>query len=296
MIPPFVWAMTSSLLDVLDTVVYKKAADISAKMRADFNLLYFIGYCIVLVITPTFFLFFHRELLRDLAAVTGSLRDLAIFSAITLSTIGLGSLLTKAYSFEKISVLAPYTQVSQISSILFGFLIFRSQTSVLQLVAALAASMVILFSNVDAGKLRFNRYCLMLGAGEMLRSVATLLSAYVASTYHPFSIVAFQNFLGFLFLGAYFIARPKGFVFPHTKAERVTFAWSTAIPSLCWVFVTAINLFLYQEIGIVATILLSMITLAVTVTASYFVHKDVPEKKDMITAALVLLCIGVGFV
>ncbi len=80
------------------------------------------------------------------------------------------------------------------------------------------------------------------------------------------------------------------------KPERSAFVWSTVVPSLCWVFVTAINLYLYQEIGVVATILLSMITLAVTLTASYFVHKDLPSRKDVTVTALVLLCIGVGFV
>ncbi|MFB0965377.1 MAG: EamA family transporter [Patescibacteria group bacterium] len=293
---PFFWALLSSLLDVLDTVTYKTAADISAKMRADFNLLYFLGYCIVLIVTPAFFLFFHGDIVRDMLAVSNSWKDAAIFLAITVSTIGLGNLLTKAYSFEKISVLAPYTQVSQISSILFGFLLFRSQTTYQQLAAAFVASMIILFSNMEKGKLRFNKYCLILGAGEMLRSIATLLSAYVASTYHPFSIVSFQNFLGFLILGAYFLFRPKGFVFPKEKPERKKFVWSTVIPSLCWVFVTAISLYLYQEIGVVATILLSMITLAVTLVASYLIYHDVPRKKDVVTTSLVLLCIGVGFV
>lgn len=153
--------------------------------------------------------------------------------------------------------------------------------------------MIILFSNMEKGKLRFNKYCLILGAGEMLRSIATLLSAYVASTYHPFSIVSFQNFLGFLILGAYFLLKPKGFVFPKEKSERKKFVWSTVIPSLCWVFVTAINLYLYQEIGVVATILLSMITLAVTLVASFLIYHDVPRKKDVVTTSLVLLCIGV---
>lgn len=119
MFPPFVWALASSLLDVLDTVTYKKAADISAKIHADFNLLYFLGYCIVLVVTPAFFLFFHADLVRDLLTVTHSWRDALIFVGIAVCTIGLGNLLTKAYSFEKISVLAPYTQVAQISSIVF---------------------------------------------------------------------------------------------------------------------------------------------------------------------------------
>lgn len=86
---PFFWALLSSLLDVLDTVTYKTAADISAKMRADFNLLYFLGYCIVLVVTPAFFLFFYGDLVRDMLAVSHSWKDAAIFLAITASTIGL---------------------------------------------------------------------------------------------------------------------------------------------------------------------------------------------------------------
>lgn len=159
----------------------------------------------------------------------------------------------------------------------------------------MAATIVIVLSNVEKGKLKFNKYCVMLGIGEALRSVATLLSVFVASTYHPFSIVGIQNLFGFLILGAYFLRRPKGFVLPR-KGHRAKFSWSITIPSLCWVFVTAISLYLYQEIGVVATILLSMITLAVTLAASYFIYRDVPRKKDVVTTALVMLCIGVGFV
>lgn len=116
---PFFWALLSSLLDVLDTVTYKTAADISAKMRADFNLLYFLGYCIVLVVTPAFFLFFRESLVEDAVRLAHSFADVAVFAGIAASTILLGWFLTKAYSFEKISVLAPYSQVSRICTIVF---------------------------------------------------------------------------------------------------------------------------------------------------------------------------------
>ncbi|MDQ1343704.1 MAG: hypothetical protein QG650_424 [Patescibacteria group bacterium] len=285
------YALVSSLLDVLDTVVYKRAADISSKTKQDVNFLYFFGYLIVLALTPIFFLFFPTEFVRDFLSVGASWKFFLIFAFIAAATIICGGFLTYAYSHEKISVLTPYTQISEILCVLSGFVLFRSETSMNAFVGAIVASLVIFFSNFDWKKgFRFNKYCLLLAVSETFRAIAAVTSAFLVGLYHPFSIVFIQNSFGFVILGAYFLFRPRGFRIP-AKRHRFPFVWTNVVSNFCWIFVTAINLFLYREIGLVLAILVSMITLAVTLAASYLVYGDKPDKKDIIVAILVMFCI-----
>lgn len=285
------YALVSSFLDVLDTVVYKRAADISKKTKQDVNFLYFFGYFIVLVLSPVF-VFFFPEILSEAARLAAEWKVAAIFLFITVATIVCGGFLTYAYSNEKISVLTPYSQVSEILCVLLGFVIFHDGTSINSFVAAAVASAVIFFSNYDRKVgFHFNKYCLVLTVSEVFRAGAAIASAYLVASFHPFSIVFIQNSLGFVILGAYFIFRPKGFKIPK-KNLRAPFVWTNVVSNLCWIFVTAISLFLYREIGLVLAILVSMVTLAVTLAASYLVYGDKPSKKDIIVASLVMACIA----
>ncbi len=61
---------------------------------------------------------------------------------------------------------------------------------------------------------------------------------------------------------------------------------------MLWMLSSTIGLVLYSEIGIVATILLSMISLGVTLALSYLFYKDKPSGRDVSVAVLVVLCIA----
>jgi drug/metabolite transporter (DMT)-like permease len=288
----FLLSLVASLSDSVDLVAYKRASEIASEERLDDNFLYFFGYAVVLAVFPVFFFFMPETVKTDFPLLFTHWQNLALLVLLVVPSFTAGAFWSAAYANERISVLAPYSQLAEILTIVFGFFLFRGATTWAAFGWALVAAGVIFASNYQWGKrFVFNKFCLLLAVSESFRTVSNLVSAFVVEKVHPLSLVFAQCFVGFAILLGYFAARKwKGFRLP--KRHRNPLVLGTVVSNLLWILVTGIGLYLYKEAGVVNAILLSMVALSVGLAASYFVYGDKPAKKDIATAAVVLLCIA----
>ncbi len=295
MFPNVLLSLFAAVLDSIDLVAYKRASEIAAEERLDDNFLYFFGYAVVIATFPIFFFVFPEIVSEDFPKLFADVRNVSLLFLLTIPSIVSGALWSYAYANEKISVLAPYSQLSEILTVVAGFFLFVG-TPTASFVFALLALGVIFVSNYEYGKrLAFNRSCLVLSISEFFRAASVLVSAFLVVSVNPFSVIYAQCFVGIGLLAAYFgFRRFRGFRIP--VEHRKTFVIGTVTSNLFWILVTGIGLYLYKEVGVVTAILLSMVSLGVGLTASYFVYGDRPKKKDVAVAVAVLLCIAAASV
>lgn len=78
--------------------------------------------------------------------------------------------------------------------------------------------------------------------------------------------------------------------------KRKQFLGGLFVTNMLWIFSCGIGLFLYSSIGLVATVLLSMVSLVVALVLSYLFYEDRPSKKDVVVAVIVMTCIGASSV
>lgn len=284
-------ALLGSLLDVTDTVIYKRVAEITERERIDRNFLFFLGYVFVLAVLPAFWFFLSKDFLSDVSKTVTDLRVPLLLATVSGASIAAGYFNSYAYANEKISSLAPYSQVSSILSIVMGFFLFRETTDVAVFVGAVVASVAIFLSNIRGGRLAFGKYQIALSVSGAFAAVAAIASAYLVEIMSPFGLVFGQAAFGLVILAVYGFFHRKDFRLP-TKGNRKPFVWGLFTTNMLWVFSCGIGLFLYSSIGIVAAILLSMISLVVALVLSYLFYKDRPSTRDVLVAVVVMLCIG----
>lgn len=155
-------ALFGSLLDVTDTVIYKRVAEITERERIDRNLLFFIGYVFVMMTLPAFWIFLSDDFSKDVAAMLADYRVPLLMAVVSAASIAAGYFNSYAYANEKISALAPYSQVASIVSVVIGFFLFRETTGIGVFIGAIVASVAIFVSNVRDGKLTFGKYQIIL--------------------------------------------------------------------------------------------------------------------------------------
>lgn len=111
-------------------MIYKRVAEITEKERIDRNFLFFLGYAFVLMALPFAWLAYSADFSGDFAKLLSDFKVPALLLLVSLSSIAAGYFNSYAYANEKISVLAPYSQISEILAIVIGFFLFRETTSV----------------------------------------------------------------------------------------------------------------------------------------------------------------------
>lgn len=94
-----------------------------------------------------------------------------------------------------------------------------------------------------------------------------------------------------MFLAVYGYFHIKDFRLPNV-GQRKPFLVGLFVTNMLWIFSCGIGLFLYSSIGLVATVLLSMISLVVALVLSYLFYKDRPSTRDVVVAVIVMACIG----
>ncbi|MDD5770155.1 MAG: hypothetical protein PHE25_04240 [Candidatus Gracilibacteria bacterium] len=285
----------ASISDVFDTIVFKKVSEIAIKSNMNKLSLSFIDYCILLLF---FFLpisFFTFGILSWQSFFTIITNPVFAFMLIGMSIARITTVnfQTIAYANEKISVLIPYSQVSPMLGIILGFVLFPEITDWRTLIFALLASTILLLSNLQKGKFRFNKFCLIFVIAEISQAIQFILAAKLVQSFFPLSVTLGGVVIGFLFLSIYFSFNFKKLKLPKKEYTKL-YLINDGASNLFWIINTLISLFLYKEVGVTLTILLSMISIIASFTAAYLFYKDIPSRKNIIISILIVVCISFG--
>ncbi len=290
------WVIFASLSDAFDTLVYKRVAEIAIRQKINKIFLVFIDYTTITVVFSVLgFFAFGRVIWWEIGDIFSSLTYLSLLLGVAIARICTVVFFATAYGNEKISILAPYAQVSSILGIIFGFILFPGTTSWITLIFALIASAILLGSNINRGSLQFNKYCLVLVISEVAQALGIIFSAKLAFGFSPIAITVWHCAVwAWVLLGTYFVAKnPRGIHLPKW-GKKMGFLGRITLSNTFWLSNVLISLYLFRNFGVTLTILLSMSTILVSFVSSYFVYGDVPTRKNIIVAILISLCIALG--
>lgn len=278
------WALLVSLWDI----TYKKSIVISWKKLSD-DWYQFLSWIVSLIVTSIVYLsaiiFSFQELPEFF-----SIKSLLIFLVVWIISVIWDYLLAYAFKNEKISVLTPYEEFETIFTVIFGFLFF-SWVSITSFICVLIAWTVLTIWSIDFKKFKFNKYALIVTIWSLLFALKSNLLAYllIDIAFSPLDSIFYSSIFAFL-VALIIILIKKEFSKSFKKSNNKIFLFISTeniIRFLVW-FVYA---YLINDVWIVQTTLLWLLTVFSNMAFAYLVFKEVPAKKDYIVAFFVILCI-----
>lgn len=137
-----------------------------------------------------------------------------------------------------------------------------------------------------------NRYCAILAASGLLRAFSSLVIGYIVLKVLPFTIALFD--VSFATIACLAVLAWKG-GFPKFDIPKFSnFTSWVALNDALWIITFIISLLLLKNIGIVATSLLGMLTLVLTIAFDSVRTKTLPDRKIGVLAFIIVVCVVSG--
>jgi len=277
-----IWALLVSLWDI----AYKKAVLVSENKISD--LWYqFISWSVSLfLITLVYFwsiLFWFQKYSNVFNFKVIWLLFLVWFISIFVS-----SLFAYAYKNEKLAVLAPYQESETIFTVLFWFLFF-SNVSIESCIYVIIAWIILIIWSLDFKNLTFNKYAFAIIFWSFIYALKANLLALVLVSITPLDSLFYSNVFAFLCaLSIITFKKETKTAVAWTDKKMLLYMNSESLTRLLVWFVYA---FMVNEVWIIMTTLLWLLTIFSNMFFAYLVFKEVPAKKDYLVAFLVIVCI-----
>lgn len=279
-----IWALLSSLWDI----AYKKSVLVSGEKLSNYSYQFvrgFFSFCIVVL------LYFLISFVGYQSFLFPPIKIFFIFVFIWLFSLFENSLYAYAYKNEKIAVLSPYQQIDSILTVVFGFFFF-SWVSITSLIFVLIAWFSLIVWSLDFKKMTFNKYALSIIIACIISSLKTNILAYVLIYISPIDSILYSNLFAFsiAFLILFFKKQLRKSVV-NTNKQILTYI---NLESFVRVLIWFIYAFLVSELWVVQATLLWLLTIFSNMIFAYFVFKEIPAKKDLSVAFIVIACIILG--
>ncbi len=287
------WGVLTAFLSAINMVVYKKVLVINAKNSISRIGLY--GYMCLLVVIMVwiFHMIIPQYIPLDFHAVKST--PLILLGIILFSLLGIfaSNLSQYAYKNEKISVLTPFGETGRIITIILGFFLF-SGTSTLTFFFALASALILVLASINFRSFSFNRYTLMILWTGVIQSINTFIAGYTLVHISSFSFILADNITISLLVLVHLLIFERSTITDIPKKTTFPLFSNLFLNNLLWFVSYAITLYLMKELGIVTTSLLGMLTIVLTIVSSYIFFQDIPTRKDVATAVIIICCIVGG--
>lgn len=197
-----------------------------------------------------------------------------------------------AYDNDKISTLLPYSNLTPVLLILFWYLTLRD-SSFTSFLIALATTLIILIDWFLRNRnQKFSKGVIFMLLTDVCDVSEMILTAYIIKS------LPIWTFMMWALSVYYLIAIIIVFHWNSFK-EMITqdrkFYIVRLISSVLWYLYWFFEVFLYQEIGIVITTLLSLLSMLIVLVWWYFILDDKPEIRDIILTLIVIFWVGVWF-
>lgn len=194
-----------------------------------------------------------------------------------------------AYRNEKISILQPYAMLFQVFPIIIWFIFITTErANIITFLSAITASAIVIATSIDYKKFKFNKYSLMVLTSSIIKSFQIFSVLYFITKFNPASFYFTETIiiLGFSII-LMFIKKEFSDIKLLTKKYIKLLMFTNTII----VIPILLTLTMYSKLWVVLTSLLSLLYLVFIYILSYFILKEIPNKKDIIVAILVTICI-----
>lgn len=197
-----------------------------------------------------------------------------------------------AYANEKVSVLQPFSMLSQVFPIIIWFIfIAQERLNILTFLMALLASSIVIFSNIDYQNFKINKYSMMILISSVIKSVQIFAIIYFLKFLSP-------EMLYFIECSLVIVVSSFFLIFKKQFWERKLISKDYFKLLVWWNMIALIGTILifkmYAGKWIVFTSLMTLLYLAFVYMFGYILLKEIPKRKDVIVTLSVVVCIIVG--
>lgn len=265
-----------SLLEAAGTVIEKK---ILRGHKIDFrNYTVYEFFAITVMFLPFIYFVWHFDtralqpwnlLIMAFVVVCATAANLLVFYSLKRKNVT---------EFEPIWIMQP------LFTILLAFVFFSAERNWTIVGLALVASIALVLSHVKKHHLVFDRYIIAALLGSFLFAVELVASKPILSFYSPFSFYFVRCF--FVLVITYVMFRPS-----FRTAKMKSWLLILAV-GLMWVFYRAIIYYGYEQIGIVFTTLLFVLSPVFMFLFAVVFLKEKPTRAQIISTIIIVVCVG----
>ena len=214
------------------------------------------------------------------------LKNILILLIIVISSAFANFLTFYAMKWEKITEMEPLRLFQPLFVIILAFIFYSSErhnpTPII--IAALIASLALVFSHIKKHHFQLNKYLIATLAGSFLFALELALSKFILQYYSSLSFYFIR--CSIIFLLTFIILRPS----PKTIDNKSWFY--TIIASLIWIGYRMLLYFGYDNYGVIFTTLLFILgPVFIYIFASLFL-KEKWTWRNIIATVIILACVG----
>lgn len=197
-----------------------------------------------------------------------------------------------AYANEKVSVLQPFSMLFQVFPIIFWFIFIASERiNIITFIIALIASIVVILSSLDIKTLKINKYSLMVLLSSIIKSWTLFITIYFITILTPETLYLIES-IAIIIISLILMFIKKEFW--QFKLIKKDYFKLLNITNAIVVFSILIVLNMYLWLWVIMTSLFSLLYLAFVYIFWYIILKEIPNKKDILIAVFVVICVILG--
>ncbi|MEK6859658.1 MAG: DMT family transporter [Nanoarchaeota archaeon] len=282
----FYLPILGSLLEAVGMILEKKIIKKKSMNYKNYTVYGFLA--IVIVIIP--FLFFFWKL--DSAAF--QLKNLLIFLTVIIAALFANILIFYSLKRKNLCEFEPIRLTQPLFTILLAFVlsffvsVYSNENNPSILILALIASLTLIIAHVKKHHLDFDRYIIAALGGSFLFAVELVISKMILPYYSSWTFY-FLRCLGILII-AWIIFRPS---FKKIDKQSHFFIW---IVSFIWIFYRVILYWGYEQLGIVFTTILLILTPVFIFIFARFFLKEKATLRQIVSAVIIVLCVILAIV
>lgn len=224
---------------------------------------------------------------------------LVFFLSYMLLYYALSPLEQKAMMTERLSSLQPFGNVGKLIAIVCGFIVLWERNIVTFIVAILAFVCTMIYAS------RWRKHRLSKGVFYYIGSqcIRWVMAVFIAMMLTENDLIGFQmselelvsyeGIFSVVILLSMFVSTRKLWLFAQSPKQYYAYRYGGClVGDMGWL----LWLFLIAELGIITSSILSLITIATTLTMGYFFLHDRPEKRDIMFALFIIFLICIGYI
>jgi len=279
-----------AFLEAVGTILEKKILRGKIDFRS-YNVFSFLA--IIILIIPCLLLlgyFFPVLFSLKIHSSALELKNIFIMALIITFSILANLLIFYAMKWEKITEIEPLRLFQPLFVVIFAFILYSSerQTATPLIIAAVVASLALIFSHIKKHHLKISKYSIAAFLGSMFFAAELAISKEILNFYSPMSFYLVRCF--FIFIITFLIFKPKISSISKKKWPYVF------LVAFIWILYRILLYFSYETKGVIITTLLFILAPVFIYALSYYYLKEKPNWRNILAAIVILLCVAYAMI
>lgn len=235
---------------------------------------------IVIVLLPFAYFFWKID------AGAWAWKNILLFAFVIIMSVLANLLIFYSLKREKVTEFEPIWLMQPLFTILLAFIFYGNERNWIIMALALIASISLVASHVKKHHLVFDKYIVAALLGSFFFAVELVASKPILQYYNPFAFYFIRCF--FIFAIALALYRPNG----NGLNKRVVLM--TLIIGAMWAVYRAIIYYGYENLGIVFTTILFILSPVFIFLFAVLFLKEKPNWRQIVSTIIIVACVALA--